>query len=93
MAPVRESMQGQLVAARRRLAGDRVVAEQLLAHEEERGLGAGEVERVEQRGGGVLVGAVVEREDGLARGVLDPFERGHPAPALQGVDVLAEARN
>jgi hypothetical protein len=88
-----EAVQRELVTALGGVAGDRVVAQELLADQEERGLDAETVERVEQRGGGVLVGPVVERERRAAPAAVDPLERGQRPPALQGLDLLAEARN
>jgi hypothetical protein len=89
---VSEAVQRKLVAAGGGVARDRVAAQQLLAYDEERGLQAEPVERVEERGRRLLVGTVVEGQDGLAV-VLEPLERGQLAPALERLDVLPEARN
>jgi hypothetical protein len=92
VARVSEAVQRELVAAGGGVARDRVAAQQLLAYDEERGLQAEPVERVEERGRRLLVGTVVEGQDGLAV-VLEPLERGQLAPALERLDVLPEARN
>jgi hypothetical protein len=87
---VLEPVECQLVPACCSVARDRVVAHQLLADQEERGLDPRRVERVEHRGRPERVGAVVERERGPGA---HPFERGHRLPALGGREHLAVARH